>query len=159
MFYYINQPRTPSFPIGLVTTESNFLVRSVETGLGRLTLVVSVISVHVYPFCLSQTWPVTLRIKELVFSGCNLPPDSNETKLGSRTKRLLHQQVKIPVQFWCHIVHGSVPVELFPTVWIFLRSLGAICYDRWIFSENHIYYFKDWCLMNSQPTFLFLTYF
>ena len=50
MFYYINQPRTPSFPIGLVTTESNFLVRSVETGLGRLTLVVSVISVDVYPF-------------------------------------------------------------------------------------------------------------
>ena len=26
---------TPSFPIGLVKTESGFIVRSVETGLGR----------------------------------------------------------------------------------------------------------------------------
>ena len=25
-------------------------------------------------------------------------------------------------------------------------------------SEGHKNYFKDWCLMNSQPTFLFLTY-
>ena len=27
--------RTPSFPIGLFKTESGFIVRSVETGLGR----------------------------------------------------------------------------------------------------------------------------
>ena len=33
--FYINQLRTPSFPIGLVTTESGFIFRSVETGLGR----------------------------------------------------------------------------------------------------------------------------
>ena len=33
-----------------------------------------------------------------------------------------------------------------------------ICYDRWILSEGHKNYFKDWCLMNSQPTFLFLNY-
>ena len=33
MFYYIDQPRTPSFPIELVKTESDFIVRSVETGL------------------------------------------------------------------------------------------------------------------------------
>ena len=32
--FYIDQLRTPSFPIGLVKTESGF-VRSVETGLGR----------------------------------------------------------------------------------------------------------------------------
>ena len=50
MFYYINQPRTPSFPIGLVKTESDFIVRSLETGLGRYTLMVSVISVDAYPF-------------------------------------------------------------------------------------------------------------
>ena len=50
MFYYITQPRTPSFPIGLVKTKSDFIVRSVETGLGRWTLVVAVISVDVYPF-------------------------------------------------------------------------------------------------------------
>ena len=49
-FYYINQPRTPSFPIGLVKIDSNFIVRSVETGLGRLMLVVAVISINVYLF-------------------------------------------------------------------------------------------------------------
>ena len=31
----IDQLRTPSFPIGLVKFESGFIVRSVETGLGR----------------------------------------------------------------------------------------------------------------------------
>ena len=35
MFYYINQPRTPFFPIGLVKTESDFIVRSVETDFER----------------------------------------------------------------------------------------------------------------------------
>ena len=63
--FYIEQLRTPSFPVGLVKTESGFTVTSVETGLGRQTLVVAVISVHAYPFL----------------------------KVG--TKRLLHQQVKI----------------------------------------------------------------
>ena len=48
--FYIDQLRTPSFPIGLVKTESGFIIRSVETGLGRLTLVVAVISVYAYPF-------------------------------------------------------------------------------------------------------------
>ena len=31
----INQPRTPSFPIGLLKTASDFIVRLVETGLIR----------------------------------------------------------------------------------------------------------------------------
>ena len=47
---YIDQLRTPSFPIGLVKFESRFIVRSVETGLGRGMLVVAVISVDAYPF-------------------------------------------------------------------------------------------------------------
>ena len=50
MYYNTDQPRTPSFPIELVKTESNFIVRSVETGLGRLMLVVAVMSVYLYPF-------------------------------------------------------------------------------------------------------------
>ena len=33
-------------------------------------------------FLLSQTWSVTLRIQEQVFSGCTVLPDSKETKLG-----------------------------------------------------------------------------
>ena len=50
MGYYIDQLHTPSFPIGLVKTETGFIVRSVETGLGRWMLVVAVISVDAYPF-------------------------------------------------------------------------------------------------------------
>ena len=48
--FYIDQLRTPSFPIGLIKTESGFIVRSVETGLGRWKLVVAVISVDAYHF-------------------------------------------------------------------------------------------------------------
>ena len=32
---FIDQLRTPSFPIGLIKTESGFIVRSVKAGLGR----------------------------------------------------------------------------------------------------------------------------
>ena len=46
--------------------------------------------------------------------------------------------------------HGSVSLQLFPVVWIFLRSLDVICYDRWVLSKNHKNYYKDWCAMNSQ---------
>ena len=48
--FYIDKLRTPSFSIGLVKTECGFIVRSVETGLGRWTLVVAVISVDANPF-------------------------------------------------------------------------------------------------------------
>ena len=48
--FAIDQLRTPSFPIALVKTESGFIVRSVETDLGRWTLVVAVISADTYPF-------------------------------------------------------------------------------------------------------------
>ena len=48
--FYIDKLRTPSFPIGLVKTESDFIVRSVQTGLGRWTLVVALISFDAYPF-------------------------------------------------------------------------------------------------------------
>ena len=48
--FYIDQLCTPSFPIGLVKTESGFIIQSVETGLGTLILVVAVISVDAYPF-------------------------------------------------------------------------------------------------------------
>ena len=50
MFYYIDQPRTTSFPIGLGKTKSDFVVRSVWTGLGRWMLAVVVISVDAYLF-------------------------------------------------------------------------------------------------------------
>ena len=53
--FYTDQLHTPSFPIGLVKTESGYTVRSVETGLWRRTLVVAVISVDAYAFWLYQT--------------------------------------------------------------------------------------------------------
>ena len=52
--------------------------------------------------------------------------------------------------------HGSVSPQLFLVFWIFLSFLGVICYDRWVLNEGHINYFTDCCLVNSQPTFLFL---
>ena len=48
--FYINQLRTPSFAIGLVKTECDFNVRSVEFALGRWVLVIAVTSVYAYPF-------------------------------------------------------------------------------------------------------------
>ena len=77
--FYIDQLRTPSFPIGLVKTESGFIVRSVETGLGRWTLVVAVISIDAYPFLAFSDLTYHLE----VFSGCTVLPDSKETELGS----------------------------------------------------------------------------
>ena len=50
MFDYIDQLRIPSFPVGLVNTKSDFIVGSVDTSLGKWTLVVAVISVDTYPF-------------------------------------------------------------------------------------------------------------
>ena len=47
MFYYTDQPCISHF------TESDFIVRSVDTDLGRQALVVAVISVDAYPFLLA----------------------------------------------------------------------------------------------------------
>ena len=151
--FYIDQLRTPSFPIVLVKTESGFIVRSVETGLGRWTLVVAVISVDAYPFFdflrpdLSL-WGYGNRC--FLVALCHLIV--SRPNLEGATKRLLHQPLKILGYFY-----GRASLQLFPVVWIFLRSLGVIWYDRWVLSEGHKNYFKDWCLMNSQPTFLFST--
>ena len=48
--FYIDQLRTLSSSAGLVKTKFSFIVRSVETSLGRWTIVVAVISVNAYPF-------------------------------------------------------------------------------------------------------------
>ena len=50
MFYYINQLRTPFFSIGFVKNESDFIVRSADTGLVRWVLVVAGTSVDAYHF-------------------------------------------------------------------------------------------------------------
>ena len=51
--------------------------------------------------------------------------------------------------------HWSVSLQLFLVV--LTSVLDVTCYDRWVLSECHKNYFKDWCLINSHPTFLFLT--
>ena len=81
MFYYMDQPSTPSFPIWLVKTKSDNIARSFETDLGRWTLVVAVISVDA--FWLSQIWPVISRIWDEVFPGSTVLSDSEQSKLGS----------------------------------------------------------------------------
>ena len=120
--FYIGKPRTLSFPIRLVKTEFCFIVRWVETGLGRWMLVVVLIHVGAFPF-----------------SGF-LRPDLSPWRYGNVFR--LH----------------CASLQLFLVVWIFLRFLGVICSDGWVLSEDHKNYFKDWCLINSQPTFLLLTY-
>ena len=109
--YYIYQPSTPSFPIGLVKTESHVIVRSVETGFRRKILIL---------FWLSQTFPVTLRIQEKVFSGCTVLPDSEETKPGSSNQEAppLADKNTGVVLVPCN-AHGSVSLQLFPMMWIF----------------------------------------
>ena len=54
--------------------------------------------------------------------------------------------------------YGGASLKLFPVVWIFLNSLSVISYNWLVFSECHKNYFNDWCLTDSQPTSLFLTY-
>ena len=53
MFYNVDQLHTPSLPIELVKTKSDFIVGFVETSLGKWALVVAVISVDTYPFYLT----------------------------------------------------------------------------------------------------------
>ena len=75
-----------------------------------------------------------LRLLEYVFSGCTLPSDSKETELESSD-------------------YGIEFLQLF------LRYPSVICYNRQVLNEGHKNYFKNWCLMNSQPTFLFFSEF
>ena len=102
------------FKIELVKTESDFIVISVETDLGRFTLVVAVISVDAYPFLafsdmtfyLEDTgigdWSRIQTNNHLVrkqtldcflVALCQLIVSRPNLELG--TKRLLHDQVKI----------------------------------------------------------------
>ena len=89
-------PCTPSFPIGLVKTEPGFIVRSVETGLGRWTLVVAVISVDAYPFfgfLRPDLSPWGYGNGCFLVALCHLIVRRQNWEVA--TRRLLHQQVKI----------------------------------------------------------------
>ena len=82
MPYGVDQLCTPSFFIGLVKPEHSFIVRSVETCLGRWALVVALISIDACPF--------------FDFLRPDLSPWRwRRPNLEVVSKRPLHQQVKI----------------------------------------------------------------
>ena len=143
---YINQLCTPSFPIGLIKTESGFIVRSVETGLGRWTLVVAVISVDAYPFLAFSDLTCHLEDTGIGVFWLHCAAWYEETELGSSDLEAFPSAGKSTGVV--SVPYSLMEVFLFPVVWILLRSLGVICYDRWVLSEGHKSYFKDWCLMN-----------
>ena len=73
-----------------------------------------------------------------MFSGCTVLPNSKETELGSSYHDASPTASKnTKIVFVSCIAHGSVSLQLFPVVWVFPRSLGVICYDRWVLSDCH----------------------
>ena len=112
--FYIDQLRTPSFPIGLVKTESGFIVRSVETGLGRWMLVVAV---AFFGFHRPDLSPWGYRNRCFLVALCCLIV--RRPNLEVATKRLLHQQVKIQGYIWCHVAHEVCPYSYFWWCWCF----------------------------------------
>ena len=84
-------------------------------------------------------------------------PDSKKTELGSSNQEAPPSAGKntgivlVPCWAWkCAPIAISSGVDI-------SKDLGVFCSDRWVFSEGHKNYCKDWCLINSQSTFLFLT--
>ena len=132
MFYFIDQRFTPSFPIGFVKSESDFIIRPAETDLGRWSLVVVVISAVAYPFWLSQTWPVTLRLQEQLFYGWTVLPDIKETKLGSSNQETFPlpsknaKVVLVPFRTWKRIptaISGGVDITEVPECHFIFNSM------------------------------------
>ena len=85
-----------------------------------------IFNIEVLLFWLSQTWPVSLRIRNRCFLVAMIV---RRPTMEVATKRFLHQQLKIPGSYY-HVTHGSVSIQLFLVVWIFPRSLDVLCYDR-----------------------------
>ena len=90
-----------------------------------------------------------------MFSGYTVSPDGKETELrssdqvaspsaGKNTRVVL-----VPCREWkCT---AGVDISEVPH-----RNIHTI---RRVLSEAHKNYFKDWCLMNTQPTFVFFDLF
>ena len=101
---------TPSFPTGLVKSESDFLVRLIQTDLGRWILVVAVIIADAYPFL--AFWGLTCHLEDTEIGACTVPHDSKENELGSS-----HQEaslVLVPCHAWkCAptVISGCVDIS------------------------------------------------
>ena len=107
-------------------------------------LVVDVISVDAYHILVSQTWGYRNRCF-LVAPCCLIVWRQN---LEVATKRLCHLRLKMLEKFYCNVTHGKMYLQLFPVFWIFLRSLGVICY-MWVLSKGYKNYYQDWCPIKS----------
>ena len=82
-FYYIDQPHNPSFPKGLVKTESNFIIKSLETDHFSVDWCLSF-----FDFLRPDLSPWGYRN---VLSGCIAPPFIiRRPNLEVATKRFLH---------------------------------------------------------------------
>ena len=91
---------------------------------------VAVISVDADPFLAFPDLTCHLEIQELVFSGCTVPHDSKETKLGSSDQEVSPSVGKITGVVLVPCLCMEVYPYNIPVVGIFVRSLGVICYDR-----------------------------
>ena len=87
---YIAQLPTSSFLIGLVKSESCFIVTSVETGLESWTLMVAVISADAYAFLTFSD--LTCHLQDNWIGG----KDDKDTKLGSNKQEPSPSAGKIP---------------------------------------------------------------
>ena len=67
-----------------------------------------------------------------MFSACTVLSDSKEIELESSDQEASPSAGSFSVIF----AHGSAFLQLFLVVWIFLRSLGVICYNRRVLSEG-----------------------
>ena len=85
---------------------------------------VAVTSVDPFLFLAFSDLTCHLEDTGMVFSGCTVPSDSKETELGSS------DQEASPSAGKNMFTHGCASLQMFLVVWIFLRSLGVICYDR-----------------------------
>ena len=56
-------------------------------------------------------------------------PDSKETELGSSDQEASSSAGKNTGVVLVPFAHESASLQLFPVVWILLKSLGVICYD------------------------------
>ena len=59
-----------------------------------------------------------------MFSGCTMPPDSKDAKIGSNDQEDSASAGKKYSNFSAMFVYGSASLQLFLVVWILLRSLG-----------------------------------
>ena len=72
-----------------------------------------------------------------MFSGCTVLSDSKESELENSNQEASPSAVKNTGIVLAICCTWKCVLQPFLVVWIFLRSLGVICYDRSVLSEGH----------------------